>query len=64
MMEEKEEDKKINAAEEVDHTKVPETVIEEKDDEPAGRNVQRTIIVAVIIMAIFYLIYELVLKGQ
>ncbi|MGO1520483.1 MAG: hypothetical protein ACTHWQ_03020 [Sphingobacterium sp.] len=63
-MDEKEEDKKINAAEDVDHTKIPETVIKEKDDEPAGRNIQRTIIVAIIILAIFYLIYELVLKGQ
>ena len=63
-MEEKEEDKKINAAEDVDPTKVTETVIEEKDDEPAGRNVQKTIIVAIIILAIVYLIYELVLKGQ
>jgi hypothetical protein len=41
-----------------------ETVIKEKDDEPAAINIPRVIIIAIIIMAIFYMIYEFVLKGQ
>jgi hypothetical protein len=36
----------------------------EKDDEPAAINIPRVIIIAIIIMAIFYMIYEFVLKGQ
>jgi hypothetical protein len=63
-MQEKEDEQgnKINNAEDVDPTKVPETVIKEKDDEPAAINIPRVIIIAIIIMAIFYMIYEFVLK--
>ncbi|WP_313190647.1 hypothetical protein [Sphingobacterium sp.] len=65
-MQEKEDEQgnKINNAEEVDPTKVPETVVKEKDDQPAANNLKRTIIIAIIVLAIIYFIYELVLKGQ
>ncbi len=64
-MEEKEDKQgnKINNAEEVDPTKVPETVIEEKDDQPAANNITRTIIIAIVILAVIYFIYELTQKG-
>lgn len=65
-MQEKEDEQgnKINNAEDVDPTKVPETVVKEKDDQPAANNLKRTIIIAIIVLAIIYFIYELVLKGQ
>lgn len=65
-MEEKEDEhgNKINNAEDVDPTKVPETVVKEKDDQPAANNLKKTIIIAIIVLAIIYFIYELVLKGQ
>lgn len=65
-MQEKEDEQgnKINNAEEVDPTKVPETVVKEKDDQPAANNLKKTIIIAIIVLAIIYFIYELVLKGQ
>lgn len=37
--------------------KLPEVTIEEKDDEPAGRNLKRTLIIAVCVLIVFYLIY-------
>ena len=37
--------------------KLPEGAIEEKDDEPAGRNLKRTLIIAVCVLIVFYLIY-------
>ncbi|GGE14782.1 MULTISPECIES: hypothetical protein [Sphingobacterium] len=65
-MQEKEDEQgnKINNAEDVDPTKVPETVIKEKDDQPAANNMKRTIILAIVVLVIFYLIYEYVLKSQ
>ncbi len=65
-MQEKEDEQgnKINNAEDVDPTKVPETVVKEKDDQPAANNLKKTIIIAIIVLAIIYFIYELVLKGQ
>ncbi|WP_156307255.1 hypothetical protein [Sphingobacterium endophyticum] len=65
-MQEKEDEhgNKINNAEDVDPTKVPETVIKEKDDQPAANNLKRTIIIAIILLAVIYFIYEMVLKGQ
>ena len=65
-MQEKEEEhgNKINNAEDVDPTKVPETVIKEKDDQPAANNLKRTIIIAIILLAIIYFVYEMVVKGQ
>ncbi len=65
-MEEKEDEhgNKINNAEDVDPNKVPETVVKEKDDQPAANNLKKTIIIAIIVLAIIYFIYELVLKGQ
>lgn len=61
---EDEQGNKINNAEDVDPTKVPETVVKEKDDQPAANNLKKTIIIAIIVLAIIYFIYELVLKGQ
>ncbi len=65
-MQEKEDEhgNKINNAEDVDPTKVPETVIKEKDDQPAANNLKRTIIIAIILLAIIYFVYEMVVKGQ
>lgn len=65
-MQEKEDEQgnKINNAEDVDPTKVPETVVKEKDDQPAANNMKRTIILAIIVLVVFYLIYEYVLKSQ
>ena len=65
-MQEKEDEQgnKINNAEDVDPTKVPETVIKEKDDQPAANNLKRTIIIAIILLAIIYFVYEMVVKGQ
>ena len=37
--------------------KLPDVAVEEKDDEPAGRNIKRTIIIAVCVLIVFYLIY-------
>ncbi|MCW8312834.1 hypothetical protein ACR78Z_10265 [Sphingobacterium thalpophilum] len=37
--------------------KLPEVATEEKDDAPAGRNIKRTIIIAVCVLIVFYLIY-------
>jgi len=50
----------INGAEDVDETKVPKTVVEEKDDQPAANNIKRTIIIAIVILLIIYMIYEIV----
>lgn len=65
-MQEKEDEhgNKINNAEDVYPTKVPETVIKEKDDQPAANNLKRTIIIAIILLAIIYFVYEMVVKGQ
>lgn len=65
-MQEKEDEQgnKINNAEDVDPTKVPETVVKEKDDQPAANNMKRTIILAIIVLVVFYLIYEYVFKSQ
>jgi len=56
-----EEEKKmpINGAEDADETKVPQTVIDEKDDQPAANNIKRTIIIAIVILLIVYIIYEI-----
>lgn len=40
--------------------KLPDVATEEKDDAPAGRNIKRTIIIAVCILIVFYLIYYFV----
>lgn len=40
--------------------KVPDVAIAEKDDAPAGKNIKRTIIIAVVLLVIFYLIYHFV----
>jgi len=37
--------------------KLPNVAVEEKDDEPAGRNIKRTLIIAVCVLIVFYLIY-------
>jgi len=37
--------------------KLPPIAVEEKDDAPAGRNIKRTIIIAVCVLIVFYLIY-------
>ncbi|WP_343564576.1 hypothetical protein [Sphingobacterium sp.] len=37
--------------------KLPPVAVEEKDDAPAGRNIKRTIIIAVCVLIVFYLIY-------
>ena len=37
--------------------KLPHVATEEKDDAPAGRNIKRTIIIAVCVLIVFYLIY-------
>ena len=65
-MQEKEDEhgNKINNAEDVDPTKVPESVIKEGDDERAAVNIPRVIIIAIIIMIVVYIIYEFILKGQ
>ncbi|MDM1294618.1 hypothetical protein HX021_09980 [Sphingobacterium sp. N143] len=39
------------------HEKLPEVAVEEKDDAPAGRNIKRTIIIAICVLIVFYLIY-------
>jgi len=52
-----EENKEYNENEPLQEQKVPEVVKEEKDDAPAGRNIWRSIIIAIIIMAIVYFIY-------
>lgn len=40
--------------------KLPDIATEEKDDAPAGQNIKRTIIIAVCILVVFYLIYYFV----
>ncbi|QIH36013.1 MULTISPECIES: hypothetical protein [Sphingobacterium] len=37
--------------------KLPDVAVEEKDDAPAGRNIKRTLIIAVCVLIVFYLIY-------
>ncbi len=37
--------------------KLPDVTVKEKDDEPAGRNIKRTLIIAVCLLVVFYLIY-------
>ncbi|MGV6945804.1 hypothetical protein [Sphingobacterium kyonggiense] len=63
MKNEHEEEERINAADSVDPNEVPEVVKEEKDDKPAALNIRTTIIVAIIIMAIIYAIYELMTRN-
>lgn len=65
-MEEKEDEQgnMINNAEDVDPTKVPQSVIKEKDDQPAANNMKRTIIIAIVLLLIIYLVYNLIMKGQ
>jgi len=43
--------------------KLPDVAVEEKDDEPAGRNLKRTLIIAVCVLIVFYLIYYF-MSGQ
>lgn len=63
-MENNQKGEKINNAEEVDSTKVPEIVTKEGDDAPAARNIRKTIIICVVILAIIYFVYELMMKGN
>ncbi|MGJ1193186.1 hypothetical protein [Sphingobacterium siyangense] len=43
--------------------KLPDVAVEQKDDEPAGRNLKRTLIIAVCVLIVFYLIYYF-MSGQ
>ncbi len=43
--------------------KLPNVAVEEKDDEPAGRNIKCTLIIAVCVLIVFYLIYYF-MSGQ
>ncbi|MDR6737814.1 hypothetical protein [Sphingobacterium sp. 2149] len=51
---------KYNTPENSDHKqeeKLPEVAVEEKDDLPAGKNIKRTLIIAVCLLIVFYIIY-------
>lgn len=37
--------------------KLPDVAVKERDDAPAGRNIKRTIIIAVCVLVVIYLIY-------
>ncbi|MVZ65206.1 hypothetical protein GQF61_05025 [Sphingobacterium sp. DK4209] len=52
-----EENKEYNENLPQEDQKVPEIVKEEADDKPAGRNIFRSIIIAIIILVIIYFIY-------
>ncbi len=62
MRTEDENNEKINAADSVDPNEAPEILDKEADDKPAAMNIRTTIIIAVVILAIIYAIYELSTK--
>lgn len=61
-MEDKEKDKIINGTESVDSDEAPAILDKEKDDVPAAKNIRRTMVIAIVILLIIYIIYELMLK--
>mgnify|MGYP000947705398 CR=1 FL=1 len=61
-MEDKEKDKIINGTESVDSDEAPTILDKEKDDVPAAKNIRRTMVIAIVILLIIYIIYELMLK--
>ncbi|MVZ62649.1 hypothetical protein [Sphingobacterium humi] len=57
-----EEKKEFDDQERLEDQQVPEVVKEEPDDKPAGINIIRSVIIAIIILAIIYFVYLQMMK--